>query len=107
MQFRSPKRTVQEAEYRKLRDCFLVANPVCQLCHILPSTQVHHMAGREGSLLLYTPWWRAACDGCHSYCTRHKQEAIERGWSLPRSLTLKGNQQWQNKTTHASEHGIE
>lgn len=64
------------------------------------------MAGREGALLLYEKWWRAACDGCHDYATRHKQEAIRRGWSLSRSTKPKGKL-WQQAQmiTRALEHG--
>jgi hypothetical protein len=51
----------------------------------MAATQIHHAAGREGWRLLYEPWWRALCHLCHDYFTRHKQEAIERGISLPRA----------------------
>jgi hypothetical protein len=52
---------------------------------VLPATQVHHAAGREGGLLLDQTLWRALCWQCHDYFTKHKAEAIVRGISVPRS----------------------
>ena len=69
--------------YAKKRRLFLEANPWCLRCGGT-ATDVHHMAGRVGDLLLDESKWAAMCRDCHAYATEHPLEAIERGWSLPR-----------------------
>jgi len=84
------QREKENEQYRRESRIFLISNPVCQLCRLLPSTQVHHAAGRERKLLLVKKYWRALCGGCHDWAGRHKQQAIARGISVSRSVTTKG-----------------
>lgn len=85
---RSPKRILQEAEYSAKRKVFLKKNPMCQM-H-LPgictqhATEIHHMAGRIGDLLLDEQYWKAGCRACHSYVELHPIEAKELGLSINR-----------------------
>lgn len=69
--------------YATRRVAFLEANPNCARCGQW-AFQVHHKAGRLGSLLLDESNWLPLCGFCHDHVTRHPQEAIAEGWSLPR-----------------------
>ena len=44
------------------------------------STDVHHVAGRIGSLLLDETQWIAVCRACHDFIHTHPKDARERGW---------------------------
>lgn len=85
---RSPKRSKQESQYGKLRKEFLSKYPMCQ-AH-LPNTctqiatDVHHMKGRIGNLLLNQTYWLALCRGCHNWIENHPEAAKELGFSLSR-----------------------
>ena len=85
---RSPKRASQEAEYSAKRKVFLTKHPMCQMN--LPgicttyATDVHHMKGRIGDLLLDEQFWKAGCRACHDYVEKHPKEAKEMGLSLNR-----------------------
>jgi hypothetical protein len=85
---RSPKRSKQEAEYSKLRKEFLTKHPMCQahlpqVCTQV-STDVHHMKGRIGDLLLDQAHWLSVCRGCHYWIEMRPQEAKELGFSINR-----------------------
>jgi hypothetical protein len=86
---RSPKRILQEAEYSAQRKIFLNKNPMCQM-H-LPgictqhASDVHHMKGRIGDLLLDEQFWKAGCRACHSWVELNPFEAKEMGLSLSRN----------------------
>ncbi len=85
---RSPKRSKQEAEYSKLRKEFLTKHPMCQahlpqVCTQV-STDVHHMKGRIGDLLLDQAHWLSVCRGCHYWIEMRPQAAKELGFSINR-----------------------
>lgn len=71
------------ALYLKKRGEHLAANPWCVRCGG-SATELHHARGRVGSNLLDDWTYRSMCSPCHRYAGDHPQEAIERGWSLPR-----------------------
>jgi hypothetical protein len=84
----SPKRKGEFQEYLKKRKIFLEKHPICEakipgIC-MYKASDVHHMKGRIGDLYLDERYWKALCRICHEYCETHKQEALERGLSLPR-----------------------
>lgn len=85
---RSPKRTKEEKIYQGKRIIFLSEHPVCEM-HLpfctIQSTDVHHMEGRIGELLLDVTKWKAACRACHNWVETHPKEAIELGFSLKRN----------------------
>ena len=58
---RSKKMTVRMAQYHKQRWPFLIAHKFCQNCHTSPATEIHHRAGRLGTLLLDERYWLALC----------------------------------------------
>jgi len=85
---KSAKRKVQDIEYSSRRKIFLADNPLCKAG--LPgctstATQVHHMAGRTGNLYLDVTHWFPICHSCHQWVTVNSREAIELGFSIPRT----------------------
>lgn len=85
---RSLKRSKEEKLYQAKRIIFLSKHPVCKmkienLCTI-KATDIQHLKGRTGELLLDENFWMPACRGCHSYADTHPQEAFENGWALKR-----------------------
>lgn len=83
----APKRAAQNAEYTKLRKEYLALYPVCEVeeCNT-PSSEVHHQRGKEGDRLLDTNYFLAVCHEHHVYYTEHSKEAIEKGYSLKRTI---------------------
>jgi len=79
----SKKRAKQNREYRKIEILYLIDNPFCARCNH-PSTQVHHMKGRIGTLLTETRYFLAVCMLCHQWIELHPKEAKELGYSLSR-----------------------
>lgn len=83
--FRSPKRIKEEAEYSKERKVFLSERCMCE-AHLSGictqySTDVHHKAGRSGTLYLDKRFWLAVCRACHMWIETHPKEARELGFS--------------------------
>lgn len=83
----APKRAVQNAEYAKLRREYLALYPVCEVedCHN-PSLEIHHQRGREGDRLLDTNYFLAVCREHHAHFTEHSKEAVEKGYSIKRTI---------------------
>lgn len=81
---RSPKRTREEKLYSAKRIIFLSKNPMCQ-AHLQgckgKASEVHHKAGRSGTLYLDEEHWLAVCDTCHKWIELHPKEARESGLS--------------------------
>jgi len=83
---RSQKRIKEEAEYSQKRRVFLLNHPMCE-AHLLGictqhATDVHHKAGRTGTLYLDEKYWLATCRSCHMWIETHPKEAREMGLSL-------------------------
>lgn len=78
------KRARQEVEYAKLRKTFLAEHPWCQRDGYR-STDVHHMRGRRGALLLAVEHWAALCRPCHRLITENPALAYAEGWSQKRN----------------------
>lgn len=81
----SDKRKVENAKYLVLRIEFL-GRPENQKCPITgkPTTDVHHMKGRIGSLLLDTRYWVALSRDGHKYVEENPEWAKAKGYSLNR-----------------------
>lgn len=81
----SQKRSKEERLYLAKRIIFLQEHNMCE-AH-LPgictqhATDIHHKAGRTGSLYLDETYWVALCRACHSYVEAHPKEAREMGLS--------------------------
>lgn len=85
---RSSKRRKQEAQYLRDRESFLAARPRCEMklhCCTAWATEVHHMRGRVGALLLDQEWWLPGCHACHAAVTVNPQMAYDLGLSAHRN----------------------
>lgn len=82
------KRAAQTVEYTKLRREYLALYPVCEVpeCNI-KAVDIHHQRGRENDLLLDTNYFMAVCRGHHIEFTEHSKDAIEKGYSHPRTIS--------------------
>ena len=81
----SDKRKIENAKYLVLRIEFL-GKPENQKCPITgkPTTDVHHMKGRIGSLLLDTRYWIALSREGHKFVEENPEWAKKNGYSLNR-----------------------
>lgn len=87
---RSPKRAKQEKEYSSKRKIFMLDNPICQanisgLCTTY-STDVHHVKGRSGKLLLEVSEWMSVCRACHQWIETHPVEATALGYRKSKTI---------------------
>lgn len=73
--------------YSKLRKIFLSNHAICHAkiykCS-LHATEVHHKKGR-GKYHLDTTTWLPVCRNCHNWIENNPAEAIELGFSQPRT----------------------
>jgi hypothetical protein len=72
------------AIYRKAAEIFLRRNPRCAVYPKLKATQVHHVRGRAGSLLMDERFWLPASARGHDRIHRQPNEARNRGWLASR-----------------------
>lgn len=56
---------------------------ICQCCKKNPASEIHHMAGRRGILLIISRHFKFICRECHHFITDHSDEAKVMGMSLP------------------------
>lgn len=85
MPFRSDRRKEEEEMYKILRVVFLESNPKCSVegCRHM-ATEVHHMKGRIGKLLIEPRYFLSACHECHINIEINPEWAKENGYSLNR-----------------------
>lgn len=89
---RSDKTAARDAIYAVQRYAYLSRNPFCVAkplgfgsCSTW-ATDVHHLRGRVGALMLDEGWWAALCRPCHSWVTDHPDDNrrliahLEAGW---------------------------
>lgn len=80
---RSKKRIAQEKIYTQLRKAFLNKNNVCPITGE-KTTDIHHMKGRIGDLLIDTKYWLAVSREAHILIEQNPEWAKEQGYSLSR-----------------------
>lgn len=82
---RSKKRIAQEKIYIQLRKAFL-NKPENKICPITneTTTEIHHMKGRIGDLLIDTKYWLAVSREGHVLIEQNPEWAKENGYSLSR-----------------------
>ncbi len=94
LRMRSKKRQKEEAQYNKRVKEWKLENPWCRACPAVfpmdpapqPTKDCHHMAGREGKLLLDEKWWLPVCRDCHSWIGASPNTARELGLLAPKNL---------------------
>ena len=74
---RSERMAGRMAIYRRLKGEFMAVHRHCAGCGGA-ATEVHHVRGRVGPLLLDTTYWLAMCAGCHRWVHENINEARER-----------------------------
>ena len=77
------KRSRQVTAYKKVRYDFLMANPICEVCGGM-ATEIHHVKGRMGELLINPDYFLAVCRKCHDNIESNPTWAKENGYSLSR-----------------------
>jgi|SRR6478609_247764 len=82
---RSDKRAKEYAEYRPIRNEFMLENPICQFkgCG-RESTDNHHQKGKIGRLLIDKRWFLAVCREHHDFLEANPNWAKANGYSLGR-----------------------
>jgi hypothetical protein len=68
----TPQMEKLRRQWHKLRDAFLLQNPMCQCCKVCKATEVHHRRGR-GPFLLTVETFMSTCWACHKLI--HEQPA--------------------------------
>lgn len=81
---RTPKRAKEEKEYLKLREVFLTENQKCAVFPKKKSTEVHHVAGRSGVMLLDTKYWLPVSQSGHEKIEKEREWAFKMGFSISR-----------------------
>lgn len=79
----SKKRETENKIYAILRKKFLQDNPICPI-NKTQTTDIHHMKGRIGSLLLDTRYWLAVSREAHIMIEQNPVWAKENNYSLNR-----------------------
>lgn len=83
----SDKRAAELAQYTRIRNWYLNNHSECQACTddcTGKATEIHHMKGRIGKLLIDDYWFLAVCRACHNRIENNPEEAKENGWSISR-----------------------
>ncbi len=94
LRVRSKKRQKEEGQYNKRVKEWKLENPFCLACHRIfpadppsrPTRDCHHMAGKEGKLLLDESWWLPVCRSCHNWIGDHANWARELGLLAPKNM---------------------
>ncbi len=77
---RSAKQRERMTEYAILRARFLQRNRWCPVIRGERATEIHHIRGRAGKLLLDTRYWLAVGERGHRWIHDNPAKAQERGW---------------------------
>lgn len=80
----SAKKLEELKVYRKLRDDYLKANPICAKCGTKNNLTLHHVKDRLGSNLTDVSNFMTLCLPCHQWVTEHTNEAIKQGFAKSR-----------------------
>ncbi len=83
----SEKQRLRHTQYLQQNKAYLKVNKLCKAelngCKV-HSTEVHHMRGRIGQLLLDENYWLPVCSNCHRLIEDNPEMARERGLSMSR-----------------------
>lgn len=67
------------AYYRTRKELFLKAHPMCDWKEEKRATEIHHVRGRAGTLLLDERFWKALCSTAHDFVHENMAMAREVG----------------------------
>lgn len=97
---RTEDRAKDERKYLKRVKVWKQQNPWCGGCAKLftakalesglpgITTECHHMAGRQGALLLDERYWLPVCKGCHTWITANAERCFEIGLRIRLRVSL-------------------
>ena len=68
-------------QYKELREEYLKAHPICEVCNAKPSAEIHHKKKRHGDNLF--KHFLAVDRECHIKVEENPQWAYEQGYSIP------------------------
>lgn len=80
LRFASTKRKEQYGEYNKLKKEYIANHPLCERCRKVPTSDLHHKAGRMGKWLCDTRYFAGLCRKCHDWVGANGKEAEREGW---------------------------
>lgn len=80
----SKKEKERLAKYYVLRESFLKAHPICQVCELAPASEIHHKRGRTGDNLFSD--FLATCHPCHQTIEKTPALARQKGHSQSRHM---------------------
>lgn len=98
MRRESPKRREQNQRYNARIKVWKVEHPWCKACfpiavflgihwaNVRKTKDCHHMAGKEGELLLDEKWWLPVCRKCHDWIGDHSNSARDLGLLAPKCM---------------------
>lgn len=97
----SKRRQEVNRQYRsKVRE-YLKRYPKCRLSYEWAlgcsphATEVHHIRGRAGGLLMNDAYWLAVCREAHNWIHRHPKLAQANGWLALPGLWGSNDRDWQ------------
>jgi hypothetical protein len=64
--------------------------PLCERCGEQVAQHIHHMAGRDGELVVDYTKMAAVCPDCHGWIHAHPSAARATGWLLSRNARPDG-----------------
>ena len=82
----SDKRRIQNAVYARVKNAYLAAHPICEVClkagsgPFSQSSDLHHRHGRAGEMLFDTRYFTAVCRDHHNWIHANSNRARELGW---------------------------
>lgn len=79
----STKQTQRNIKYYRIRDQYMKEHPVCEVCGLEPSRDLHHKKGRSGDLLFDTQFFMAVSRKCHDRIHQNPEWAKESGFLIP------------------------
>jgi hypothetical protein len=80
-----PEKETRDKKYQRIRKEFMKDHKKCEVPGCTKDAKdVHHKAGRTGSLLFDTSLFMAVCRGCHLWIEAHPNTSKELGYSISR-----------------------
>lgn len=75
---------IRRRAYIKIRNNYLLLNPICEVCGDRLATEIHHKKGRIGTLLCDDRYFLAVDPICHQTIEFNRTWAMKNKYSLDR-----------------------